>query len=313
MKSKKLKKIKFGIIGYGSIGKIHNSILRKLGYETLIFDITNEKSKIKFSSLEKIVKNCEAIIISSPSFTHFTYLKYFSKKNKHVFIEKPFSHEVNETNKILKNYKKNKNIIAVNYNLRVRKSVETLKESLKKVNHVYWSKFTMSSNVLNWRKKYNFSKNYTHNKLAGGIIFDSIHEIDLNQYLFEDIKFINSSLINYDKKIFKNNSFAHILLKVDNKFISSIQLDYKGSPDKRTIEILTDKGLFLTDIKKNSLKLIDKNNQVKIFKKFQPNKISDYTKMIKNFILKIDDSKKEIICGPEEALKNIKIAKLANE
>ena len=35
--------------------------------------------------------------------------------------------------------------------------------------------------------------------------------------------------------------------------------------------------------------------------------------MITNFILKIDDSKKEIICGPEEALKNIKIAKLANE
>ena len=66
MKLEKLKKIKFGVIGYGSIGKIHNSILRKLGYETLIFDTTNEKSKIKFSSLEKIVKNCEAIIISSP-------------------------------------------------------------------------------------------------------------------------------------------------------------------------------------------------------------------------------------------------------
>tara|TARA_B100000768_G_C11277115_1_gene376508 strand:- start:307 stop:1248 length:942 start_codon:yes stop_codon:yes gene_type:complete len=313
MKSKKLKKIKFGVIGYGSIGKIHNSILRKLGYETLIFDTTNEKGKIKFSSLEKIVKNCEAIIISSPSFTHFTYLKYFSKKNKHVFIEKPFSHEVNETNKILKNYKKNKNIIAVNYNLRVRESIRALKKSLKKVNHIYWSKFIMSSNVLNWRKKYNFSKNYTHNKLAGGIIFDSIHEIDLNQYLFKDIKFINSSLINYDKKIFKNNSFAHILLKVNNKFISSIQLDYKGSPDKRTIEILTDKGLFLTDIKKNSLKLIDKNNQIKIFKKFHPNKINDYTKMIKNFISRINYSKKEIICGPEEALKNIKIAKLANE
>ena len=32
------------------------------------------------AEVEKIVKNCEAIIISSPSFTHFTYLKYFSKK-----------------------------------------------------------------------------------------------------------------------------------------------------------------------------------------------------------------------------------------
>ena len=35
--------------------------------------------------------------------------------------------------------------------------------------------------------------------------------------------------------------------------------------------------------------------------------------MIKNFILKINNSKKKIICGPEEALRNIKIVKLANE
>ena len=313
MKLKKLKRIKFGIVGYGSIGKIHNSILNKLGYETLIFDTKKESNKIKYSSLKEISENCEAIIISSPSFTHFEYLEYFSKKNKHIFIEKPFSHEVNKTNKILKDYKKNKNIIAVNYNLRVRKSVEILKKSLKKVNQIYWSKFTMSSNVLNWRKDYNFSKNYTHNRLAGGIIFDSIHEIDLNHYLFGDVKFINSSLINYDKKIFKNNSFAHILLKINNEFISSIQLDYKGGPDRRTIEILTDKGLFLTDIKKNTLKLIDKNNQIKIFKKYLPQKIDDYTKMMENFVLKINNSKKEIICGPEDAIKNIKIAKLADE
>ena len=46
-------------------------------------------------------------------------------------------------------------------------------------------------------------KNYTQNKIAGGIIYDSIHEIDLNNFLFKNVKFINSYNLNYNKKIFK--------------------------------------------------------------------------------------------------------------
>ena len=37
MKLKKLKN-KFGIVGYGSIGKVHKNNLVKLGYEVLIYD-----------------------------------------------------------------------------------------------------------------------------------------------------------------------------------------------------------------------------------------------------------------------------------
>ena len=61
----------------------------------------------------------------------------------------------------------------------------------------------MSSNVLLWRKNYSFKKNYTQNKIAGGIIYDSIHEIDLNNFLFKNVKFINSYNLNYNKKFLR--------------------------------------------------------------------------------------------------------------
>ena len=256
---------------------------------------------------------CNAIIISSPSYTHYKYMKFFSNNTKHIFIEKPFSHEIKKTKKIIKVYKIKKKIIAANYNLRSRDCIISLKKILKKrVKKIFWSNFLMSSNVLKWRKNYQFENNYTHHKIAGGIAFDSIHEIDLNFFLFKKIKFLNSNNINFNKKLFKKSSFSSINLLIEDKFLSTIQLDYKGSPDQRKINILTDIGFIQVDIKKNFITILNKNNK-KIFKKsYNKNKFNDYKKMLVNFISCIKNPQKNLICGPDEAIKNVEIALKAN-
>ena len=306
------KNLIFGIIGYGSIGKVHEKILKELNYKTYIYDPFFKKNK-NFLPLKNINKFCDAIIIASPSNTHIKYLKFFADKKKHIFIEKPFSHEIKQTKKIIKIYKKYKKIIGINYNLRSRKSIICLKQILSKVKKIYWANFIMSSNVLRWRKRYNFKYNYTHSNKAGGIIFDSIHEIDLNTFLFKKIKFVNSFVGNYNKRIFKKSSFSSINLNINNKFLSHIQLDYIGNPDQRKIEILCDIGLIRVDIKKNTIIINNKNNKIIFNRKFKKEKNIDYKNMIKNFITCIENNKKKIICSPDDAIKNINIAMQANE
>ncbi len=308
----KSKSLIFGIIGYGSIGKLHYKILKKLGYKVYFYDPFLKLQK-NYLSLKMLTKICNAIVIASPSSTHFKYLKFFAYKKKHVFIEKPFSHEIKETKKIINIYKKNNKIVGVNYNLRSRYCVIYLNKILKKIKKIYWANFKMSSNVFKWRKNYNFNKNYTHANKAGGIIFDSIHEIDLNTFLFHKIKFFNSFIENYNKKLFKKNSFAAINLLVNNKFLSSIQLDYIGNPDQRKIEILTNKGLIKVDIKKNIVNMFNKKNKIILKKKFNKNKYFDYENMIINFIQCINNNKSKIICSPQEAIKNLSIAIQAND
>ena len=314
MKIKKLNNKTFGIIGYGSIGKVHKKNLEKMGYSFLIFDpkIDNTKKK-SLKKLSQINKICSSVIIASPSNTHLKYLNYFKKKKKHIFIEKPFSHDTKKTTKIINTANKNKTIIAINYNLRVRKSIVLLKKILKNIKKIYWSNFLMSSNILKWRKKYLFKTNYTHEKIAGGIIFDSIHEIDLNNFLFNDIKFLNSYKITHNKNIFKNASFANINLLINKKFCSNIQLDYLGDPDQRNIKILTDKGLIKVDIKKNNLKIYDKKNNINFSKNFDPNKNKDYQFMLKNFISCVKDRSVKPISNANDGLKNIKVVLKANE
>ena len=314
MKKNKAKNIIFGIIGYGSIGKIHTKNLKKMGYSCIICDPKIHNTEKKFlQKISQINQTCSSVIIASPSNKHQEYLSYFVKRKKHIFIEKPFSHEITKTKKIINIAKKNRTVIAINYNLRVRKSIVLLKKILKKVKKIYWSNFLMSSNILKWRKKYQFEKNYTHEKIAGGIIFDSIHEIDLNNFLFNNIKFLNSYRNNFDKKIFNNSSFANINLLIDKKFCSNIQMDYRGCPDQRNINILSDKGLINVDIKKNNLKIYDNKNNLKFSKTFNPEKNSDYEFMLQNFISCVKNRTIKPICNADDGLRNIKIVLGANE
>ena len=311
MSAQKSHKLIFGVIGYGSIGKVHCKILKQLKCEYYIYDPKFKQGE-KFLTFSKLNKICNTIIIASPSFTHFNYLKFYSNRNKHIFIEKPFSHEINKTKKYINKIRKNKKIIAVNYNLRVRECILYLKKILKKNVKIYWSNFIMSSDVLSWRKNYNFSENYTHHKKAGGIIFDSIHEIDLNLFLFRKIKFLNSINLNLNKKNFKKKSFSFISLIVKDKFLSTIHLDYYGKPDQRKINILSNIGLIKVDIKKNTINITNKKNQKIVHRSFDKNKLHDYKKMIQNFIDCIKNPKKNVICDSKDAIKNVQLALKAN-
>ena len=314
MKKNKYNNITLGIIGYGSIGKVHTRNLKKMGYSFLICDPKIDNTEKKYlKKISQINEKCSSVIIASPNNMHQKYFNYFVKIKKHVFIEKPFSHEIKKTKKILNIAKKNKTVLAINYNLRVRKSILLLKKILKNVKIIYWSNFLMSSNILKWRKKYLFRKNYTHEKIAGGIIFDSIHEIDLNNFLFNNVEFLNSYKNNYDKNIFNNASFANINLLINKKFCSNIQLDYKGNPDQRKINILTDKGLISVDIKKNNLKIYGTKNNLKFLKTFNPEKNNDYKFMLQNFISCVRNKSTKPICNVEDGLRNIKIVLRANE
>ena len=94
---------------------------------------------------------------------------------------------------------------------------------------------------------------------------------------------------------------------------SNIQLDYQGNPDKRKLEILTDKGLIKVNIKKNYLKIYNKNNKLKFFKKFDSKKNKDYMVMLNNFISCLNNNSIKPICDAEDGLKNVKIVLEVNE
>ncbi len=104
--------VKIGLVGTGHLGKIHLQQWKEIsGAEIIgIYDIdeaTRRKVAEEFGvpaydSLEKLIENCDALDIVTPTLTHFEIASKALRKLKHIFIEKPVTSTVEEAEKLRK-------------------------------------------------------------------------------------------------------------------------------------------------------------------------------------------------------------------
>ena len=117
----KRKKIKYGIIGVGYLGKFHLKHLLKINQAEVsgIYDANIETSiqvskkfKVKrFETLDELFENVQAVSIVTPTINHMDVALKALEHNCHVFIEKPIADNIKNGLNILNAVKK-KNYIA---------------------------------------------------------------------------------------------------------------------------------------------------------------------------------------------------------
>ena len=103
---------KIGVVGAGHLGKIHLKILQNAPFVNLVgfFDSdpkVKEEIKSKFNiksfdSYRELIDSSDIVDIVTPTLSHFNCAKEALKSNKHVFIEKPVTHTVEEVKKLIK-------------------------------------------------------------------------------------------------------------------------------------------------------------------------------------------------------------------
>ena len=106
--------IKVGVIGAGHLGKIHLNILSNSNFNLIGFhdtDVENseklasEKGYVFFKEIDSLINLIDAVVIVSPTTTHFEIAKKCIKNGKHIFVEKPLttnSEEARIINKLAK-------------------------------------------------------------------------------------------------------------------------------------------------------------------------------------------------------------------
>lgn len=100
-----------GIVGLGHLGKIHLKLLGEIPEFNLsaIYDIDKkvlddlvyQKNVILCNKYQELLDNCDAVLIITPTPTHFELASEAIKKGKHVFIEKPATSQPEETKKLM--------------------------------------------------------------------------------------------------------------------------------------------------------------------------------------------------------------------
>ena len=242
--------IKISVVGLGQMGVNHLNNLLNIKNINLISiydkikrkDLEN-KYNSKFSeNIKKVINNTDAIIIATPTTTHFKYFLECSKKIKNIFIEKPLVTDIKQFKKILQITKKKKINLKVGYIERYNPTIQLIKKIVKK-NKILNLDFIRTNNRQNKIKDTN-------------IIFDIMtHDIDLALYLSGDVKKITSSGVKR-RNIIK---FAISTLEHKNKCITRILSNSECAKRIRTLNITTEKNYISANLLTREIIITKKN------------------------------------------------------
>ena len=104
--------LRIGIFGVGHLGKFHVNNWLEIKEATIVgFYDPNEENAAnaiqqyklqQFTSIDALLDACDAVDIIAPTTFHFELCKAAIKKGKHVFVEKPLAHTIDEAKELVK-------------------------------------------------------------------------------------------------------------------------------------------------------------------------------------------------------------------
>jgi predicted dehydrogenase len=172
--------IKMGLFGVGYFGSFHLNNLLKTQFNVIgFFDSDNHKSDMisekfgveKYSDPDKLLEDCDAIDITTPTTYHFEILKKAISKGKHVFVEKPMTLNLYEAEKIKDLALKSGCILQVGHIERYNPVIANLDINSSEIICIEANRFSI----------------YNPRGTDVSVVFDlMIHDIDLVLYLLGD-------------------------------------------------------------------------------------------------------------------------------
>ena len=209
--------MKVVFFGLGGIGQRHLRIIKKKFPNFKIFclksksrnyeiddnlkKITNSNILKKYSvkqlnSLKEVKKlKPDIAFITNPTFLHSKYAKFLSANKISFFVEKPFSNNEKNYQKIFDNLIKFNKKFYVGYMMRFHPQLQILKKFIDsgKLGDIYNVNIKINSFMPSWHKYEPHKNLYASKKsMGGGVILTECHEIDLMNNIFSN-SFVPSS------------------------------------------------------------------------------------------------------------------------
>jgi len=249
-----------GIIGLGQMGKHHLRVLNsfKGNIKTIsIFD-TDPKLMQKFAqiydveqhiNIDSIIESVDAIIIATPTQTHYKIAKKCLEHNKNIFIEKPMTATTKDAEQLVELLKKKNNICMIGHIERFNPVILYIREYLtgKEIKHI------------NLKRISKFEKN-RH--------FDVDVIIDL---MIHDIDIVLSIINAQPTKLFaatsdRNIDSAQAIIQFENDVVATFNASRSSCEKIRSLSIYTADEDIMVDFLQYK---VDRIKQMNVNKTFQ--------------------------------------------
>lgn len=227
------------VVGYGSIGSRHATVLSDLGVSVSVVTAQTIKSYSHYKTLEKALKETvfDCIVIANPTHLHHASLEKISSLNFQgtVLVEKPLFSKFE-----MQQSDDNKNIY-VAYNLRFHALLHHLKKLIADDELVSFS-VNVGSYLPHWRKNTDYRDCYSAKKeCGGGVLRDLSHELDYVTWLCGKCIEVTAMGGRLGTLEISSDDIYSILMRCENCPMVNVQLDYLNRMPTRKIIIHTKK------------------------------------------------------------------------
>ena len=261
--------------------------------------LKQKKCKIHVSIDDCIKENPKFAIVANETSFHIKTATYLAKAGIHMLIEKPLSHSLTGTDKLLNIVKKKKLTVLIGCNLRFHPCLKKIKELLlkEKIGRIISVHADNGSYLPDWHSYEDYRKSYAAKKdLGGGVTLTCIHEIDYLYWLFGRVLGVTSVIGKYSDLDITAEDLASIIMRFKSNIITEIHLDYFQRPTKRTCRIVGTKGTIVCNFITNEVKMYNIQNGAwkKLLKIKNFNNNQMYKDELSHFINCIKKKKKTV-------------------
>jgi predicted dehydrogenase len=249
------------VIGFGSIGKRHATVLKKLDCEVSLVTSQTTTEYPCFESIENAFqKNIfDYVVIANATHLHHSTLLNLIQQNFTgiVLLEKPmfFKFESIPEN----NFRK----MIVGYNLRFCEPLSAAKEIIQHDKLISFSA-NVGQYLPTWRKE-DYRQCYSAQKnLGGGSLRDLSHELDYSLWFCGDAQAVAAIGGKYSTLEITSDDVYSILMRCENCPIVNLQMNYLDRMARREIVIHTHQHSIHVDLIKGTLNV---DGQAKVFDK----------------------------------------------
>ncbi|MEM7034981.1 MAG: Gfo/Idh/MocA family oxidoreductase [Chloroflexota bacterium] len=266
------------VLGCGSIGQRHLRNLYALGYTDLVaFDpvptahtaIGQELGINHYSTLTEVWDTHPNVaFITAPSHLHIDLALEATKHHCHIFIEKPLSHTLENTDTLYNETNQRQLITMVGCTMRFHPGPAQIKKLIERgvLGHILSARIETGSYLPGWRPHLDYRDSYSASVVqGGGAIMDQIHEIDLALWYFGRGQVKGAVSLPAQTLDIAVEGLAELLILHDSGILSSVHLNFVQRDYRRSCQIIGSEGTLYWDFQAGQVSHYKNDNTWEIF------------------------------------------------
>lgn len=237
------------VLGQGSIGRRHASLLVDEGCRVLVWDPAPAADAVAGTMIVEdaasALAGANVAVVASPSLLHLEQLALALDHGCDVLVEKPLAVSADGVEELIRRADSDRRIAATAMNLRFHPGPSAVREVVVSgaIGRPLVAHATCGSYLPGWRPGTDYRRAYSARAdLGGGILLDAIHEVDYVTWTLGDAVEVGGWMAHVSDLEIDVEDVALLTLRHESGALTTIDLDFLDRSYRRGMRVVGSEG-----------------------------------------------------------------------